>query len=130
MRKEVISLQVLCPNVDRGCQRRGQLHEFNSHLKSCPMKDSPLVTRPTGSVTERTKLHDAAERRDVEMVKRLVSTMAVNINSRTTLAGETALIIASYKGDVEIVCLLLEAGEDLNITDKVCKTCCVFSLTA
>ena len=36
---------------------------------------------------ERTKLHDAAERRDVEMVKRLVSTMAVDINSRTALVS-------------------------------------------
>ncbi|CAI8050345.1 Ankyrin repeat domain-containing protein 29 [Geodia barretti] len=122
MRKKVKSLKILCPNVDRGCQWQGKLYDFDSHVKSCPMNDSPLVTRPTGSVTERTKLHDAAERRDVEMVKRLVSTMAVDINSRTALTGETALIIASFKGDVKIVCLLLEAGEDLNITDKNGRT--------
>ena len=34
--------------------------------------------------------------------------------------GETALIIASHEGDIEIVCLLLKGGEDLNTTDKVC----------
>ncbi|CAI8009364.1 Serine/threonine-protein phosphatase 6 regulatory ankyrin repeat subunit B, partial [Geodia barretti] len=65
----------------------------------------------------RTELHDAAERGDVEAVQRLLST-SVNINSRTEDEGHTALLLASWKGHVEVVRLLLKAGAAVFIPDN------------
>ncbi|CAI8046100.1 Ankyrin repeat domain-containing protein 17, partial [Geodia barretti] len=75
----------------------------------------------------RTELHDAAERGDVEVVERLLST-SVNINSRTEEEGDTALLLASLRGDVEVVRLLLKAGAVVFIPDKVWRTCHVLLL--
>ncbi|CAI8021638.1 Kinase D-interacting substrate of 220 kDa, partial [Geodia barretti] len=69
----------------------------------------------------RTELHDAAERGDVEAVERLLST-SVNINSRTEDEGDTALLLASHRGHVEVVRLLLKAGAAVFIPDKCCRT--------
>ncbi|CAI8024817.1 GA-binding protein subunit beta-1, partial [Geodia barretti] len=69
----------------------------------------------------RTELHDAAERGDVEAVERLLST-SVNINSRTEDVGDTALLVASRRGHVEVVRLLLKAGAAVFIPDKCCRT--------
>ncbi|CAI8024804.1 Ankyrin repeat domain-containing protein 50 [Geodia barretti] len=65
----------------------------------------------------RTELHDAAERGDVKAVRKLLST-SVNINSRTEDEGDTALLVASCRGHVEVVRLLLEAGASVLIPDK------------
>ncbi|CAI8036817.1 Ankyrin repeat domain-containing protein 29, partial [Geodia barretti] len=69
------------------------------------------------SLQGRTELHDAAERGDVDAVERLLST-SVNINSRTEDEGHTALLLASGKGHVEVVRLLLKAGAAVFIPDK------------
>lgn len=49
MRKNVQSLQVFCPHEDRGCQWKGKLRHFESHVKSCPKKDAPQVAGKLGS---------------------------------------------------------------------------------
>lgn len=87
----------------------------------------------------RTELHDAAEKGDLKRVQRLLST-SISINSRTIdvrllfltlkacstglctstiLQQETALLLASKRNHVEVVCLLLKAGAALIIPDKV-----------
>ena len=102
---KVQALRVFCAHVDRGCQWKGKVREFDSHVASCPMKNAPLKKKQTGYCTfltkmseplnvysghcraplERTELHDAAERGEVERVQRLLSTGSLNINSRTVI---------------------------------------------
>mmetsp|Transcript_1930 Transcript_1930/g.2350 ORF Transcript_1930/g.2350 Transcript_1930/m.2350 type:complete len:173 (+) Transcript_1930:140-658(+) len=54
-------------------------------------------------------LHNAVKQRDVEKLKELLATNAIDINAEDDL-GVTALIEACIIGDEEIVMLLLEAG--------------------
>ncbi|CAI8046099.1 Ankyrin repeat domain-containing protein 29, partial [Geodia barretti] len=96
------------PTAAQLCQRLGQLKStiavYSGSLSALPFEG-------------RTELHDAAERGDVEVVERLLST-SVNINSRTEEEGDTALLLASLRGDVEVVRLLLKAGAVVFIPDK------------
>ena len=41
--RQVKSLRMFCRHVDRGCEWQGELAAFHRHLKSCPMKDDPLM---------------------------------------------------------------------------------------
>ena len=42
--RQVNSLRVFCYHVDRGCGWHGDLAVFHDHVKSCPMKDGPLMS--------------------------------------------------------------------------------------
>ena len=107
---KVQSLGVFCAHVDRGCQWKGMVREFDTHIASCPMKNAPLKQKQTGYITlimlcellqmfscraplERTELHDAAERGEVETVQRLLSTGFLNINSRTVIVSGVGLTL-------------------------------------
>ncbi|CAI8036215.1 Ankyrin repeat and protein kinase domain-containing protein 1, partial [Geodia barretti] len=72
-------------------------------------ENQPQIKRP--------QLHETAERGDVEAVKRLLATSSVKINS-TTKQGETALLLASWKGHEAVVRLLIEAHASINLKDK------------
>ncbi|CAI8046094.1 Kinase D-interacting substrate of 220 kDa [Geodia barretti] len=89
------------------CQRLGQLKSTAVYSWS----------RSAVLLEGRTELHDAAERGDVEAVQRLLST-SVNINFRTEDEGHSALLLASARGHVEVVRLLLKAGAAVFIPDK------------
>ena len=39
---KVQALCVFCAHVDRGCEWKGMVREFDTHVVSCPMKDAPL----------------------------------------------------------------------------------------
>ena len=40
--QKVQGLRVFCAHVDRGCQWKGMVREFDNHIASCPMKNAPL----------------------------------------------------------------------------------------
>ena len=40
---KVHALRVFCAHVDRGCQWKGMVQEFDTHIASCPMKNAPLI---------------------------------------------------------------------------------------
>ena len=42
-RREVLSMQVYCCHEDRGCRWQGELADFYHHVRSCPMKKTPLT---------------------------------------------------------------------------------------
>ena len=42
--RQVKSLRVFCHHDDRGCGWQGELADFDSHVQSCPMRDTPLMT--------------------------------------------------------------------------------------
>ena len=42
--RQVKSLRVFCRHDDRGCRWQGELEEIESHIQSCPMRDTPLMT--------------------------------------------------------------------------------------
>ena len=124
---KVQALGVFCAHVDRGCQWKGMVREFDTHVTSCLLKNAPL--KQTGYIPlsqglgkllqmffsghcsaplERTELHDAAERGEVERVQRLVTTGSLNINSRTVIVSisimalvDTIMFISDFN------CLLL-----------------------
>ncbi|CAI8017368.1 Protein TANC2 [Geodia barretti] len=110
-RRQVKELHVFCRHKEKGCWWKGELSDFTQHVHSCQFRYLQVSTQ------ERTELHDAAERGDVEAVERLLST-SVNINSRTEDEGDTALLVASLRGHVEVVRLLLKAGAAVFIPDK------------
>ena len=39
---KVQSLGVFCAHVDRGCQWKGMVRDFDTHIASCPLKNAPL----------------------------------------------------------------------------------------
>ena len=47
---KVQALGVFCAHVDRGCQWKGMVQEFDTHIASCPMKNAPLVQKQTGYI--------------------------------------------------------------------------------
>ena len=54
---KVQALRVFCAHVDRGCQWKGIVREFDVHVASCPMKNAGLKQKRTGYVnTSLTKL--------------------------------------------------------------------------
>ncbi|CAI8036815.1 TNF receptor-associated factor 4 [Geodia barretti] len=112
VRRQVNQLHVFCHHKEKGCWWKGELSHFTKHIQSCQFRYQQVSTQG------RTELHDAAERGDVDAVERLLST-SVNINSRTEDEGHTALLLASGKGHVEVVRLLLKAGAAVFIPDKV-----------
>ena len=64
-------------------------------------------------------LLDAASNGMVEIGRFLINEKKVNVNATTyTSARDTALTIASAKGDVEFVKLLLEKGVNVNIKNS------------
>jgi hypothetical protein len=111
------ALRVFCPHVDRGCKWKGKLRQFDSHVEHCSKGDAPVQES-----TRETVLHDAAKRGDDETVQRLLSAGNVDINSTNAITGETALHLSSKGGHVEVVCLLVKAGADLNTVDKNNRT--------
>ena len=40
---KVQALNVFCAHVDRGCQWKGMVQDFDIHVASCSMKNSPLT---------------------------------------------------------------------------------------
>ena len=48
--RKVQALDVFCAHVDRGCQWRGKVREFDNHIASCPMKNAPLKQKQTGYI--------------------------------------------------------------------------------
>ena len=42
-KRQVEELRVLCRHVDRGCVVQPELSSLDSHVKSCPMRDAPLL---------------------------------------------------------------------------------------
>ena len=42
--RQVKSLRVFCCHDDRGCGWQGELVNFDSHVQSCPMRDTPPMT--------------------------------------------------------------------------------------
>ncbi|CAI8018734.1 Ankyrin repeat domain-containing protein 50, partial [Geodia barretti] len=115
VRRQVKELHVFCRHKEKGCWWKGELSDFTQHVQSCQFRYLQVSTKG------RTELHDAAQRGDVEAVERLLST-SVNINSRTEDEGDTALLLASLRGHVEVVRLLLKAGAAVFISDKCCST--------
>ncbi|CAI8028798.1 Ankyrin repeat domain-containing protein 29, partial [Geodia barretti] len=111
VRRQVKELHVFCRHKEKGCWWKGELSDFTQHVQSCQFRYLQVSTQG------RTELHNAAERGDVEAVERLLST-SVNVNSRTEDEGHTALRLASWKGHVEVVRLLLKAGAAVFIPDK------------
>ena len=117
---KVQDLQVFCAHVDRGCQWKGMVREFDTHIASCPMKNVSLNQKRTRYIylshkvgwtitnafpghcsvpLERTELHDAAERGEVESVQRLLSTGSLNINSRTVIVSISIMAL------VDTICI-------------------------
>ena len=41
--RQVHELQVFCSHRGRGCEWTGEVASFNTHVKSCPKKNSPLL---------------------------------------------------------------------------------------
>ena len=39
---KVQTLRVFCAHMDSGCQWKGMVREFDTHVASCPMKNAPL----------------------------------------------------------------------------------------
>jgi hypothetical protein len=115
LQRRMQTVRMSCPFVDKVCQWEGSLFEYRPHLQSC-YRNTEL--EQAGSVPKRAGLlYDAAQRGDVETVQRLST--SVDINSKNIMTGETALHLASKKGHVEVVRVLVEANADLNILDKV-----------
>ena len=48
---KVQALHVFCAHVDRGCQWKGVVREFDTHIASCPMKNAPLKQKQTGYIS-------------------------------------------------------------------------------
>ena len=44
VRRQVNELRVLCRHEDRGCGWEGELSDLERHVRSCPMKTTPLMT--------------------------------------------------------------------------------------
>lgn len=66
---------------------------------------------------EVTPLHKAAQRGQFETLNRLLSECQASIDSQNR-SGKTALMLASSKGHVEIVDMLLSTSADVNIRDN------------
>ena len=50
---KVQGLPVFCPHVDRGCEWKGKLRQFDTHVTSCTRKNAPLKsTRYTNPCTK------------------------------------------------------------------------------
>ena len=47
---KVQALDVFCAHVDRGCQWKGMVREFDTHIASCPMKNAPLKQKQAGYI--------------------------------------------------------------------------------
>ena len=58
---------------------------------------------------------------DVDAVRRLLSS-GCDVNERGTSNDQTSLHIAAYRGDMEVVWTLLDAGADRHLTDAVGAT--------
>ena len=59
----------------------------------------------------------AAQKCQLQSVRRLLR-LRPNVNARTLRTGETALHMASFEGNVDIVNLLISAGADATIADN------------
>ena len=42
--RQVKSLHVFCRHDNKGCEWQGELANFDSHVRCCPMRDAPLMT--------------------------------------------------------------------------------------
>jgi ankyrin repeat protein len=69
------------------------------------------------SVDGQTPLTKAAVDGNMDRVRALIFNRHANVN-RTNEFGETALMIASYRGDVDMVRLLVKAGADVNFVKQ------------
>ena len=59
-------------------------------------------------------IHDAAERGDVDAVKRLIAEDSARLNARTA-DGVTPLLIAASRGKLEVARVLINAGADSSL---------------
>ena len=72
--RQVNALDVFCRHEDRGCGWQGELSDLKRHIKSCPMRDAPLMTDllklPVyGQVSERQDLTSEKQQvRDTESI--------------------------------------------------------------
>ena len=62
------------------------------------------------------ELIEAVENNNIDKLKEFINNK-VDINYQTE-KGDTALILASYYGNIEIVKLLIKAGANKDITDR------------
>ena len=75
---------------------------------------SQIISSPESALLE------AAQRGDVEVVRKLVDT-GVDLNVRNDIE-RTALIVAALNGHAEIAQILIDAGADANASDYYGKT--------
>ncbi len=72
------------------------------------------------------KIHKAVEKDDITMIEKLIK--VVDINSRGLLNGQTPLTVASKRGNLKVVKILLSAGADPNKKSRIGKTPLVISI--
>ena len=53
---KIQALRMFCVHVDRECQWKEMVQEFDTHTASCPIKNAPLKQEQTGYCTSLTKL--------------------------------------------------------------------------
>ncbi len=66
-------------------------------------------------------LHDAARSGDSQQVEQLLDGKSVDINARFN-EGSTALMIAAFNHNIDVVRVLLEAGADVNLQNDFGST--------
>ncbi|MBB6636853.1 ankyrin repeat domain-containing protein [Cohnella thailandensis] len=89
-------------------------------LQGCALEERPEQKNGTEGPSMSQSLLQAAERKDVESVTKLVKEGA-NVNSQDT-KGRTPAMIATYNNDAATLKVLLDAGADVNIQDHRLNT--------
>lgn len=74
-----------------------------------------------------TPLMDAVTTNSIESAKVLLADKNIDLEARN-LSGDTALIMAVFEGNMEMVRLLVKAGADINVTDNFRSTALIISI--
>lgn len=74
----------------------------------------------------RYNLIEAVKNNDINKINSILKSGKADINSKDKYC-ETALMIASYKGNLEIVKLLVDNGADVNIKSDIGNTALMFA---